>query len=190
MPGSPRELELERKTKTVRLDPRQFAVLTGKIDALSDNLGKWLGAIAEAINNQSPTPAQTGGKLVARYRIPEDQPPITFDLVGKDFKSAKGSSVGAGDIDLAVESDNPSLLAEMGAQTVSEDGNEVSAPVTITAQSSSIDMAVVTYRATNRDTGALVAGDSDEFIIGPGEATIGTLDSPVPLTEEPEPPPV
>lgn len=128
---------------------------------------------------------------MARYRIPEDQPPLEFELVGKDFKSAKGTPVGAADIDLSIESNNTSLTAEAaGPQRLSEDGNQVILPVRVTAQSATVDMAVASYKATNRDTGNVVAADSDEFIIGPGEASIGTIDSPVPgLTPEEEAPP-
>lgn len=174
------------------------------VDALSKNLAKWMAKqdattamqsakieagfalVAEAIahiNPPQPPRPEEGGILLSRYRIAEDQPAINFELVGTGFKSSKGTETGAGDIDLSVQSNSPGLTASLGTQTVSEDGKTVKATVTLTANSPTVDMAVVSYKATNRDTGNVVAADSDEFIIGPGEASIGTLNSPVPLDE-------
>lgn len=150
----------------------------------SEKLEAGFALVAEAIaktNPPQPPRPNEGGILLARYRITEDEPAITFDLVGTGFKSGKGSDTGAADIDLSAESNSPGLTAELGPQVLSEDGKTVTAPVILTANSATVDMAVVTYKATNRDTGHVVAADSDEFIIGPGEATIGVLDSPVPL---------
>lgn len=160
--------------------------------------GKWLslivasidrvaGAIANISTLPQPQPNLERGTLVSRYRIPDDQPPIVFVLVGANFTDAKGAPVDAKNIDLSLETTNAAALTGvLGPQTLSDDGLSVSAEVTLTSQSPSVDLAVAAYKATNRVTGNVVAADSDEFIVGPGEANIGTLDSPVPLTPEPE----
>lgn len=144
-------------------------------------------SVAEAIANLQPLPPpqpEQKGTLVARYKFDEDQAPVTFDLVFKGGTSAKGTPVGAGDVDLSIASSSGQLMAELGPQTLSDDGNEVKATVTLTGQTMPVaELAVVSYAATNRDTGNQVAADTDEFETGPGEVAIGTLDSPVPLTE-------
>jgi hypothetical protein len=137
------------------------------------------------------------GTLVARYILNEDAVakdpgPKTFPITCKDLKSAAGTPVGAGDIDLAVESSSANVSASIANQQLSGDGNSVTADVTIEgqAQQPTAELAVVKYTAKNRDTGNEVAADTDEFETGPGEASIGTIDSPVPLTPVDEPPPV
>jgi hypothetical protein len=155
----------------------------GIIDALDRGFIK----VAEAIANIQPLPQpqpNIGGTLVARYKFTEDQEPVSFELIFRGGKSAKGTPVGAGDIDLSVESSSTQLKAELSPQAVSEDGNEVSATVTLTGADMPVaELAIVSYAATNRDTGNQVAADSDEFETGPGEVAIGELDSPVPLPE-------
>ncbi len=146
--------------------------------------------VAEAIRSFKPLPlpqpAQRG-KIVVRYRVPADSPDIVYTLAGNSFQDSEGNPTGAADIDLSIEVSNPAALTvTLGPQAVSVDGNEVTAEVTIHVESPQVDAAVLGYKATNRDTGAVVAFDSDEFIVGPGEASVGTLDSPVPLTPEPE----
>lgn len=146
--------------------------------------------VAEAISKlqtPAPSPEVTRGTLMSRYRVPATQDNVTFELVGSNFKDAEGNEASAANIDLTVQSTNEGAVgASIGPGVVSEDGKTVSATVTLTFGSPSVDMATVEYKATNRNTGAVVAGDSDEFIVGPGEASIGTLDSPVPLPAEAE----
>jgi hypothetical protein len=122
--------------------------------------------------------------IMARYKFNADQEPVTFPLVFKGGLDKKGNPVGAGDVDLSIESGSASIVAELGQQTLRDDGNEVKADVTLSGGPMAVaDLAVVTYKAKNRDTGNVVAADSDEFETGPGEVAIGTLDSPVPLPE-------
>lgn len=122
--------------------------------------------------------------LMARYKFTEDQDPVSFPLVFTGGHSKKGTAVGAADVDLTVESSIAAITAEISNQKLSDDGNSVSADVTLTGGTmEQADLAVVTYKATNRDTGNVIAADTDEFETGPGEVAIGTLDSPVPLPE-------
>lgn len=173
--------------------------LADGLDKLTVEVTKWLSIqdktiqagfalIAETLTTTTlPTPQpEQEGQLMARYKFNEDQEPVSFTLVFRGGQTKKGTAVGAGDIDLAVSSSSAQLLAEIGPQTLSEDGNEVSAPITLTGQTMpNAELAVVTYTATNRDTGNQAAADVDEFETGPGEVAIGTLDSPVPLEEIP-----
>lgn len=130
------------------------------------------------------------GTIVARYKFNEDQDDVTYDLIFRGGQTRRGTSVGAGDVDLTAESNNAGLMASIENQTLSEDGNEVKATVRLSGgQMPNADLAVVTYKATNRDNGNVLAADSDEFEIGPGEVVIGTLDSPVPLEEVVSAPP-
>ena len=127
---------------------------------------------------------------MARYRLNEDAVsgdpgPKTFIIIGTGFKSAAGTQVGANDIDLSVELTGSNMSASLANQRLSDDGLSVMADVTIegNAQQPTAELAVLKYSAKNRDTGSEVAADTDEFETGPGEATIGTIDSPVPLSE-------
>jgi hypothetical protein len=148
--------------------------------------------VAKAISKLEPPELPQGntavkGTLLMRYRFNEDQTPVSFELEVKDLRSAKGSPVGAQGIELSAESSSEQLQVEVGPTVLSEDGNSCTAPISITGGSMpTTELVTVTYHAKNTDTGSDVAGDSDEFVTGPGEPTIGTIGSPVPLTEIPE----
>lgn len=135
------------------------------------------------------------GRLMARYILNEDEVannpgPKTFTIVGTGFKSRAGTPVGAQDVDLNIELIGSNMTASVANQRLSADGNSVEADVTIEgkAQQPTAELAVLKYSGRNRDTGNEVAADTDEFVTGPGEASIGTIDSPVPLTEVPAEP--
>ena len=124
---------------------------------------------------------------MARFKVAADNPDITIELSGSGFTDSEGNPTGAADIDLSVESSNAEVLeATLSGQTVSADGQTVTAQVALHFGAASPDMAALAYKATNRDTSALVAAGSDEFIVGAGEASVGTISSNVPLTPEPE----
>jgi hypothetical protein len=186
-----RLLDIEGRLKRLKREGDSHAHANeGKFSQIATLLQQILKAIESLQPLPEPQPEQEG-KLMARYKFNEDQEPVSFTLVFRGGTSKKGTAVGAGDVDLAASSSSPQLLAEIGPQSLSADGKEVSAPVTLTGQSMpNSELAVVTYTATNRDTGNQVAADVDEFETGPGEVAIGTLDSPVPLNAIEEPPPV
>lgn len=166
--------------------------LTKILETIENGFNK----VAEAINNlKQPGPPPDNiaveGTIVARYRLNEDEVaanpgPKTFTIVGRGFKSAAGTPVGAGDIDLSVDLGSAAnMTASLSNQRLSDDGNEVQADVTIEGNASqpTAELAVLKYSGKNRDTGNEVCADTDEFETGPGEATIGEMDTPVPLTE-------
>lgn len=152
---------------------------------------KWLALIAEAITNIHPLPPpqpQPRGVLMATFKVGADNPDITIRLTGSGFvdNDTPPNPVGAGDIDLSVESSAPDTVsASITEQTVSDDGNSVSANIAVHFGAPASDIAVLTYRATNRDTGLVVAAGTDEFVVTAGEAALGQLTSNVPLTPEP-----
>lgn len=173
----------------IKFSNRQLSQILETIEAGFDK-------VAEAINNlkpPEPPPDNTAveGTIVARYRLNEDEVaanpgPKTFTIVGRGFKSAAGTAVGAGDVDLSVDlGEAVNMTASIANQRLSDDGNEVMADVTIegNAQQPTAQLAVLKYAGKNRDTGNEVCADTDEFETGPGEATIGEMDTPVPLTE-------
>lgn len=131
-----------------------------------------------------------GGRLFVRYTIPPGQEDVTFDLVGDNFTDNQGRPTGAGDIDLSVENSNPAIVVgTLGPQLLSDDGQTVTAPLTLHFPTSPpMDLAAVVVKAKNRDTGDTVNAESADFTpSGPGEATIGRLTMNIPMTPDPEP---
>lgn len=162
------------------------------LHGIEDAITKGFDKVAEAISKlQPPEPppddnTAVRGDIMGRYKFSEDQAPIDYTVTAGNFKSAKNKPVSAQGIKLAIQSSSPNLVATMGEQTVSEDGNSVSASVHLEGNPDGMDnveLAVVTTTATNEDTGNQIAADVDEFETGPGEPVIGTIDSPVPLPE-------
>ena len=142
-------------------------------------------AIAK-ISTQPPPLPKPKGVIMATFKVAADNPDIVIELSGTGFTDSEGNPTGAGDIDLSVESSNNDVLeATLSGQTVSDDGQTVTAQVNLHFGAASPDMAALAYKANNRDTGALVAAGSDEFIVGAGEASVGSITSTVPLTPEP-----
>ena len=152
---------------------------------------KWLASIVEAINHLTPLPPpqpQSKGVIMATFKVGADNPDITIRLTGSGFvdNDTPPNPVGAADIDLSVESSAPDTVsASISEQTVSDDGNSVTANVAVHFGAPASDIAVLTYRATNRDTGLVVAAGTDEFQVQAGEAALGQLTSNVPLTPVP-----
>ena len=131
---------------------------------------------------QAP-PTTLGATIMARFIVPADQPDFVIQLNATGFKDAEGNDADAKDIDLTVDNSNPAAISgTVSDQTLSEDGKSVSAKVSVHVGAPSADLGVLAYKATNRDTGALVAAGSDEFIVNAGEAATGTVNSSVPLT--------
>lgn len=176
--------------------------LTDAIDEHSENTGKWLStindtisagfaAVVEAIaqlNTQPPPLPQSKGVIMATFKVAADNPDIVISLAGTDFMDSDTppNPTGAGDIDLSVESSAPDVVgATLSNQVLSADGNTVTADIAVHFGAAATDVATLTYRATNRDTGAIVAAGSDDFTVQVGEAGIGTVTSTVPLTPEP-----
>ena len=167
----------------------QLKPLDNAINNNTTEVTKWLAVVAESIAKINPLPEpqpKPKGVIMATFKVGADNPDITIELSGSDFTDSEGNPTGAGDIDLSVESSNPDVLeATLSGQSVSADGNTVTAQVNLHFGASSPDMAALAYKANNRDTGALVAAGSDEFIVGAGEASVGSITSSVPLTPEP-----
>lgn len=149
-----------------------------------------LAGIQEALThiNQPDSDSAVKGEIVARYRVPADLPDFEYEIVGRNFTDSEGNPTHARDVDLSLDVANEAAItATLGEQTVSEDGNEVRVPVRAHVESPSADMGVLMYKATNRNTGEVIAADSDEFIVSAGAARLGTLESDIPgLTPEPE----
>lgn len=151
--------------------------------------------VTEAITNiKSPVSLPetvTQGKLTMRFKFDEDNDQVDFTVRVGDLKTAHGHAVGAGDIDITAESTVPeSVASEISDQQLSEDGMSVSARASLQAgDMSQSGIAVVTVKATNRDTGVLVAFGSAELVYGPGEAAIGNISMDIPLEEVEEPTP-
>jgi len=124
---------------------------------------------------------------MARFKVAADNPDFDIQLVGGGFTDSEGNPTGAGDIDLGAESSNGDVLEiTVGDQALSEDGQSVATLVHVHVGTSSPDMVALAYTAKNRDTGAVVAAGSDEFLVNAGEASVGTVTSNVPLTPEAE----
>jgi len=137
------------------------------------------------LQTPEPPPAKTKGIIVARFRVPADNPDFTIELTGSGFTDSENNPTGAGDIDFAVESSNPDAVSvSLSDQKLSEDGQSITANVAVHVGAPAADAAAINYKATNRDTGALVASGSDEFIVQAGEASVGAITSSVPLTPE------
>ncbi len=164
--------------------------VTKWLGSINDTLGAGLAEVARAIREQQPPPppAKPKGVIMATFKVGADNPDIQIALTGSGFMDSDTppNPVGAGDIDLSVESSNPDAVsAALSGQTLSDDGNSVSATVDVHFGAPASDIATLTYRATNRDTGLVVAAGTDDFIVQVGEAGIGTITSSVPLTAEP-----
>ncbi len=192
-------------TNIVTLNPAQweeFKVLlgdlAGAIDEQTEDIGKWLGILNETfimgftavageiakLQTSEPPPTNPGGVIMATFKVGASNPDIQIQLSGSGFVDDEGNPAGAGDIDLSVESSNPDAVsATLSGQGVTAD--TVNATVDVHFGAPASDIAVLTYRATNRDTGTIVAAGTDEFIVEAGEATLGTVTSSVPLTPEP-----
>lgn len=168
----------------------QLKPIDNAINSQTTEQTKWLAIIAEAIGKITPLPQpqpKPTGEIMARFKVGADNPDFTIELTGSGFTDSEGNAVGAGDIDLSVESSNPdAVAATLSGQTVSADGNSVTAQIAVHVGAPSPDAAALNYKAINRDTAALVASGLDEFIVNAGEATVGTVTSNVPLTPEPE----
>ena len=158
------------------------------LDAINTSIQSGFAAVAAEIaklQTPEPPPAKSKGVIVARFKVPADNPDFQIQLTGSGFTDSEGNPAGAGDIDLAVESSNPDAVAvSVADQKVSDDGQSVTATVSVHVGAPAADAAAVNYKATNRDTGALVASGADEFIVQAGEASVGTITSSVPLTPE------
>jgi len=180
----------------------QVAPIDDAINDHSDNTGKWLATINDTIsagfaavvaeiaklNTLPPPQPQPKGVIMATFKVGADNPDIEIGLVGSGFMDSDTppNPTGAGDIDLSVESSNPDTVsASISGQTLSDDGQSVSATVAVHFGAPATDVATLTYRATNRDTGLVVAAGTDDFTVQVGEAGIGTVVSTVPLTPEP-----
>lgn len=148
-------------------------------------------AVAAAIaklQTPEPPPAQSKGVIVARFRVPADNPDFQIQLTGSGFTDSEGNPTGAADIDLVAESSNPDAVeVSVADQKLSDDGQSITATVNVHVGAPSADAAAINYQARNRDTDALAASGSDEFIVQAGEASVGTVTSSVPLTPEPAP---
>lgn len=167
--------------------------------ATADN-GKWLSlqndtikagfeSVVEALQSSTlpPPQPQPTGVIMARFKVAADNPDFEIVLTGSGFTDSEGNPTGASDIDLSGESSNPDALSvSIIDQVLSDDGQNVTTRLSAHVGSPSPDMAAVGYKAVNRDTGAVVATGSDEFLVNAGEAGIGTVTSSVPLRPEPE----
>ncbi len=180
---------VEAINKNTAATESQTTVLCEALIAIRDSLTAGFRLVAEALNNQQPPPpAQTGGIIMASFKVGSDNPDITITLTGSGFMDSDTppNPVGAADIDLSVESSNPdAVTATLSNQALSDDGLSVTADVAVHFGAPATDVATLTYRATNRDTDAVVAAGSDDFLVQVGEAAIGTVVSTVPLTPEP-----
>lgn len=179
----------------------RIAVSTEKTPAAIDEhrlsttagFGKVGQAIADISIPELPPGQAVKGKLMSRYKFNADQAPVTFDINLTDVKDSHGNPASLEGIELIAYSESEQLTAEVSNQHVSEDGLTLTGTITLTGEEMTHnELAVVTYIAKNQDTGEQIAADTDEFETGPGEATIGQLSTPVPLTpvEEAAPAPV
>lgn len=146
--------------------------------------------VIKAINNL-PLPGLPGEhkatkgtlEIMSRFRFTEDQPNLDVTFGVKDIKSAKGTPVDAGDIDLSAESNSDAISATVSDQQLSEDRMSVTAKLTLAGGSMpEPGLAVITVKGTNRDTGAVVAAGTAEFQTGPGEGALGSIQLDIPLT--------
>jgi hypothetical protein len=180
------------QTKTPPTDPlvllfRQLitAINDGadEISAAIDRNTEQLEALTQAVTDlDQPLPPEQGATIMASFIVGASNPDIQIQLAATDFKDDEGNAVDASDIDLSVESSNTdALTATLSSQTLSDDKLTVSGVVDVHFGAPATDIAILTYRATNRDTSLVVAAGSDEFTVQAGEAAIGTVTSNVPL---------
>lgn len=180
------EAQLDRLL--LRLESMEDAIdaQTSILDAGFTDLGKWLSIIAQSLSTTTPTPPKPRGVIMAKFKVGADNSDIVIELTGGSFTDDEGNPTDASDIDLSVESSNPDAVsASLTEQTLSDDSKSVSAKVAVHFGAPATDIAVLTYRATNRDTDAVVAAGTDEFTVEVGEAALGSVTSKVPLTPEP-----
>jgi hypothetical protein len=201
-PGSQLDMRLGELSNALWDINDQLKPIDDAINDHSENTGKWLSTINDTIsagfaavvaeiaklNTQPPPLPKPKGVIMATFKVGADNPDIEIALTGSGFMDSDTppNPTGAGDIDLSVESSNPDAVsASISGQTLSDDGNSVSATVAVHFGAPATDVATLTYRATNRDTGLVVAAGSDDFTVQVGEAGIGTITSTVPLTPVP-----
>lgn len=178
-----------------------LSALQAQTTATTEGFEKVANAISDLKNPVPPPDDQIAvkGEIRMRYLLNEDEVaknpgPKTDTISCGGLTSKAGTPVKATDIDLTVKSSSPNVSVSISNQRLSDDEMSVLADVTREGAASqpNTELAVVTYEATNRDTGKLVAADIDEFVTGPGEADFGTIDSPIsgmtPVDETPAPP--
>jgi len=151
--------------------------LTEAVDAQTKDVTKWLGVVAEAINNLTlPQPQPTlRGTIMSDYQIPADQADarVTFNLVGITDSEGnpitdpeqlakllfEATSSDPSVFEVTLDADQPDGAKRVG-------GYHVGAP----------GQAAVTSNLKQAD-GDLIATGTDGFTVTTGEATLGSVNA-------------